>query len=52
MYKDSKIEVRCVVEMTDLRWVFNYIRDQLCLLLFVMVIDRLTNGVRQENPWI
>ena len=53
MYEDSVTTVRCAVGMTE-RFKVEIGLHQGSVLspfLFVMVMDRLTDEVRQESPW-
>ena len=53
MYEDSVTTVRCAVGMTE--WfkveIGLHQGSVLSPFLFVMVMDRLTDEVRQESPW-
>lgn len=53
MYEDSVKAVRCAVGMTD--WfkvkVGLHQGSALSPFLFAMVMDRLTDGIREEPPW-
>ena len=53
MYEDSVIAVRCAVGMTEGFKVEVGLHQGLALspFLFVMVMDRLTDEVRQKSPW-
>ena len=54
MYESSMIAVRCAVGGTDGFKVEVGLHQgsSLCPFLFAMVMDRLTDGVRQESLWI
>ena len=53
MYEDSVTTVRCAVGMTEGFKVEVGLHQGLALspFLFAMVMDRLTDEVRQESPW-